>query len=223
MKVHSCSSTEHYYSKPFSPQYRALHRWLLPSKVRKVASSNYIMSICVVCLLCKWLLFASGLAVAIVISTELLEEHASWEVEKNDRCSRLVNYWIRLWAGWSMICPLSSQCSPESCGGDGRGEAVPSLRLSRWAAYHGLHLWPLPQVLPAGKGTYVVILHGSSHSPSLAACLLEYELNAYWLNIEFCIFKTGLSLNVNFLSWVWSSSKVLPFFFIVGDAVSTSS
>jgi hypothetical protein len=34
--------------------------------------------------------FAPGLAVAIVISTELLEEHAGWEVDKNDRCSRLV-------------------------------------------------------------------------------------------------------------------------------------
>lgn len=35
-------------------------------------------------------LFSPGLAVAIVVSTELLEEHAGWEVDKNDRCARFV-------------------------------------------------------------------------------------------------------------------------------------
>ena len=34
--------------------------------------------------------FSPDLAVAIVVSTELLEEHAGWEVDKNDRCARFV-------------------------------------------------------------------------------------------------------------------------------------
>lgn len=39
--------------------------------------------------------FAVGLAVAVVIVSELTEEHAGWELERNERCSRSVVFMSR--------------------------------------------------------------------------------------------------------------------------------